>query len=327
MTNLILPDGNVSNYPPHYLAIEEYVARTYTDDDYFFTWRVEPSAIFGRNQLIENEVNQEYCDENNVKIFRRKSGGGCVYADLKNIMCSYITKDIDVHRAYATYMGILTDMLNKAGIHAELSGRNDVMVDGKKVAGTAFYRIPGRSILHNTLLFDTDLDVMTKVITPNEKKLSSKGVQSVRQHVCNINQFTDMSIEEFEKFAAEAICGGKERVLTEEDMRGAKEIEDYMLSPEFKFGKNPLYTIRKWQRFEGVGDFKAFIELKNDVIKNINIMGDFFVIGDLDREFLDKLHNVKFDRTSVAEALAGVDIPSVITGFKLEHLLDLLFKE
>lgn len=136
-----------------------------------------------------------------------------------------------------------------------------------------------------------------------------------------------MSIEEFEKFAAEAICGGKERVLTEEDMRGAKEIEDYMLSPEFKFGKNPLYTIRKWQRFEGVGDFKAFIELKNDVIKNINIMGDFFVIGDLDREFLDKLHNVKFDRTSVAEALAGVDIPSVITGFKLEHLLDLLFKE
>ena len=78
MTNLILPDGNVSNYPPHYLAIEEYVARTYTDDDYFFTWRVEPSAIFGRNQLIENEVNQEYCDENNVKIFRRKSGGGCV---------------------------------------------------------------------------------------------------------------------------------------------------------------------------------------------------------------------------------------------------------
>ncbi len=325
MTNLILPEICDFNYPPHYLAIEEYVARTYDDDDYFFTWRVNPSAIFGRNQLIENEVNQEYCDEHGVRIFRRKSGGGCVYADLKNIMCSYITKDIDVHRAYATYMGILTEMLNKAGIHAELSGRNDVMVGGKKVAGTAFYRIPGRSILHNTLLFDTDLDVMTKVIIPNEKKLSSKGVQSVRQHVCNIKDLTDMTIEEFEKFSVKAICGDKKRVLTEEDLRCAKEIEDRMLLPEFLYGKNPCYSVRKAHRFEGVGDFKVFVELKNDVIKNINMMGDFFVIGDLDKEFLDKLHNVKFERDAVAEAIKGVDTESVITGFKTEHMMSLLF--
>ena len=327
MTNLILPEISEDKYPPYYLAIEEYVARTYDDDDYFFTWKVKPSAIFGRNQLIENEVNQEYCKEHGVNIFRRKSGGGCVYADLKNIMCSYITKEIDVHRAYEQYMHILTDMLNKAGVKAELSGRNDVMVNGKKVAGTAFYRIPGRCILHNTLLFNSDLDVLTEVITPNEKKLSSKGVQSVRQHVCNIGDFTNMSIDEFEKFAAEAICGSKKRVLTEEDMRGAKEIEDRLMSPEFKYGKNPHYTIKKWQRFEGVGDFKAFVELKNDVIKNINIMGDFFVIGDIDKEFLDKLHNVKFDREAVSAALADIDISTVITGFKPEHLLSLLFDE
>ena len=118
-----------------YLAMEEFVARNInTTDDCFFMWQVEPSVIFGRNQLIENEVNIEYCRQNDIKTYRRKSGGGCVYADMNNIMFSYITQSENVSLTFDRYINMVADMLRSLHIPAEATGRNDIMIHGRKVS-------------------------------------------------------------------------------------------------------------------------------------------------------------------------------------------------
>ena len=166
-----------------YLAEEEFVARHMDADDCFFMWQVEPSVIFGRNQLIENEVNLDYCRAKGIEIYRRKSGGGCVYADRNNIMFSYICNGQNVPETFDRYIGIVTEALRRLGVDARPSGRNDIMIGTRKVSGNAFYHIPGRNIVHGTMLYDTDMDNMVRSITPSDEKLVSKSVDSVRQHI------------------------------------------------------------------------------------------------------------------------------------------------
>ena len=180
--------------------MEEFVARKLDLDECFFMWQVEPTVLFGRNQLIENEVNLDYCRKHNIKAFRRKSGGGCVYADMSNVMFSYITKDENVSLTFNRYLNMVTKTLQKLGVEAEASGRNDILIHGKKVSGTAFYHVPGRSIVHGTMLYDTNMQHMVGSITPTDAKLVSKGVQSVRQHIALLKDHTNISLPHFKAF-------------------------------------------------------------------------------------------------------------------------------
>ena len=153
-----------------YLAMEEYTARHLnTGDDCFFMWQVKPSVIFGRNQLIEAEVNLDYCRQHGIEVYRRKSGGGCVYADMSNIMFSYITQDEQVNFTFNRYINLVALMLCKLGVDARASRRNDILIatgnnpdtgemDIRKVSGNAFYHIPGHSIVHGTMLYDTCME-------------------------------------------------------------------------------------------------------------------------------------------------------------------------
>ena len=157
-----------------YLAMEEYAAHILGEDDIFFMWQVEPTVIFGRNQLIASEVNVEYCREHGIAFYRRRSGGGCVYADKDNIMFSYITRSDEVQTTFTSYTSAVAAMLRGLGLNATASDRNDVMIDGRKVSGNAFYHIPGRSIVHGTMLFGTNMEHMLNAITPSREKLTSK---------------------------------------------------------------------------------------------------------------------------------------------------------
>ena len=163
------------------------MARRY-EDEAFFVWRVEPTVIIGRNQDLEAEVNIQYCNDHDVDIVRRKSGGGCVYSDLGNIMISYVSRRGDVAAVFDRYLSELTACLVSLGLHAEKSGRNDILVDGRKVSGNAFHQMPDRSIVHGTLLYDTDMDALETAIRPPVEKLERHGVPSVRQRVRNIRE-------------------------------------------------------------------------------------------------------------------------------------------
>ena len=312
-----------------YLALEEYVARQLAPADYFFMWQVKPSVIFGRNQLIENEVNLDYCRSHNIQVFRRKSGGGCVYADMNNVMMSYITADDQVGFTFNRYISMVVLMLQKLGIDASGSRRNDVMIGNKKVSGTAFYKPvartehhPGRSIVHGTMLYDTDMLNMVGSITPSSAKLLSKGVASVRQRVALLKDYTTLTLDEFKDHVRKTLCDG-ELMLTDDDIQQVQKIEKEYLSDDFIYGKNPQYTIVKKRRIEGVGEFEARIALKNGVIQRVNLMGDYFLVGDLDHGLLDILKDVPLSKSALRSRLPD-RIDDIVMNLMTEDFVRLL---
>lgn len=322
MVYIALPDEKTRRLS-FYLAMEEYVARRLnTDDDCFFMWQVRPTVIFGRNQVIEAEVNLDFCRKNGIETYRRKSGGGCVYADMSNVMFSYITRDEEVNFTFNRYINMVALVLCKLGIEAGSSGRNDILIDGKKVSGNAFYHIPGHSIVHGTMLYDTCMENMVGAITPSDEKLVSKGVKSVRQHIALLKDHIDLSIDEFKAFVRQNLCD-RERMLTADDIAEIEEIEREYLSEKFIYGNNPAYSIARRRRIEGVGEMEVRMEVKNRVIKDINLVGDYFLVGDLDTQLLKRLKSVELTRESLENALPE-RLDDVVLNLKREDFVNLL---
>lgn len=231
MKNIILPDKKERSLA-FYLAMEEFVART-IEDEAFFVWRVAPTVIIGRNQDLEAEVNLDYCRKHGVKVVRRKSGGGCVYSDMGNIMISFISRRGDVQEVFDRYLSSLTACLRSLGLKAEKSGRNDILVDGRKVSGNAFHQLPDRSIVHGTLLYDTDFDALETAIRPPVEKLERHGVASVRQRVENLKEYLDCiiipSVEELERYIVDYFCDGVIELCDENTDEIEKNSSEYEL--------------------------------------------------------------------------------------------------
>ena len=200
MKNILLPD-NKERSLVFYLAMEEFVAE-WSEGEAFFVWRVLPTVIIGRNQDLEAEVNLDYCLGHGVRVVRRKSGGGCVYSDKGNIMVSFVSRRGEVSAVFDRYLSALTACLCSLGLDAEKSGRNDVLVDGRKVSGNAFHQLPDRSIVHGTLLFSTDFDALEQAIRPPVEKLVRHGIKSVRQRVANLSDFLsdDWTVEKVKQY-------------------------------------------------------------------------------------------------------------------------------
>ena len=215
-----------------YLAMEEFVARRLDESDCFFMWQVAPSVIFGRNQIVENEVNLDYCREHAISVYRRKSGGGCVYADMDNVMLSFITSEENVGFAFNRFVGMVLLVLRKMGIEATGTTHNDVMIGDRKVCGTACYHLEGRSIVHSTLLYDTNMDHMLHAITPGPEKLEKKGIQSVRQRITLLKDYTSQSLDEVKALVRDTLCVG-ELMLSEVQVQEIEEIEETYLKEDF----------------------------------------------------------------------------------------------
>ena len=211
-----------------YLAMEEWVARHLDEPECFFMWQVKPTVIFGRNQVVENEVNVEYCEEKGIEMYRRKSGGGCVYADEGNVMLSYVCDGDNVGFTFNKFINMLLLVLRRMGVEATSTSHNDVMIGERKVSGTAFYHLPGRNIVHSTFLYDTDMENMLHAITPSREKLQRKGVESVRQRITLLKDYTDMSLEEVKSLIRTTLCVG-ERVLTLSEVAEIERLEEKYL--------------------------------------------------------------------------------------------------
>ena len=310
-----------------YLAMEEHAAQLLKDDksidELFFTWRVRPTVIFGRNQLIDSEVNVAYCKAHGIEYYRRKSGGGCVYADMDNLMFSYITRSDDVTTTFARYTHAIVVMLKDLHLDASDTSRNDIMIEGKKVSGNAFYHLPGISIVHGTMLYDTNMENMVQAITPSVAKLDSKGVKSVQSHITTLNRYLTMSIEEFQQHAHNTLCDG-EILLNDNDIAVIERIEAGYLTPEFILGNNPRCNMERNGRIEGVGEFKITIELNRNIIRDINIAGDFFLLGDID-SIISRLKGHQFIEDEVNKVLSDFDLSSVIMNLTHEQFVNLLF--
>ena len=215
-----------------YLAMEEYVARHLDEPDAFFMWQVAPSVIFGRHQVAANEVNLDYCREHGISVYRRKSGGGCVYADEDNVMLSFVTSEENVGFAFNRFVNMVLLVLRKMDIEAVGTSRNDILVGGHKVCGTACYHLAGRSIVHSTLLYDTNMAHMVNAITPSKEKLQMKGIESVRQRITLLKDYTSLSLEEMKALIRDTLCDG-ERMLAPEQVADVKRLEGEYLDKNF----------------------------------------------------------------------------------------------
>lgn len=240
MKYIALPDNQVRRLP-FYLAMEEYVARHFDEDDLFFLWQVRPTVIFGRNQDIESEVNLPYCREHGIEFYRRKSGGGCVYADMGNVMFSYVTKSENVNLTFNRFINMVVLVLRKLGLEATSTSHNDVMVDGRKVSGTAFFHLPGGSIVHGTMLYDTTMEHMVAAITPSREKLASHGVQSVRQRIGLLKDYISLTLPDFIAFVRQTLCDG-ELLLTADDVAAIEAIEQTYLDEAFIMGRKRVQS-------------------------------------------------------------------------------------
>ena len=223
-----------------YLAMEEYLAQHVADKDIFF----------GRHQVMEDEVNIPFCREHGVQMYRRKSGGGCVYADRGNLMLSYITPDTHSEAVFQRYLDIMSNALRDLGFPAVKSEHNDILIDGRKVSGNACYALPTGTIVHGTLLYNVDFGALQQAITPSKEKLAKHGVQSVRQRVGNLvdlrNEISDFaehtnavamqSIENIAAYFGNTLCD-QSRDLTSEEMAAIDAIEQTYLNPAFIEGK------------------------------------------------------------------------------------------
>lgn len=326
MKQVIIPEShNLVRRLPFYLAAEEWVARCMPAGEYFFTWVVEPTVIFGRNQLIDAEVDLEYCHKHGIQTYRRRSGGGCVYADRDNIMLSYITPQTEVESTFSRYTAMIVEMLRKLGLDATSSGRNDVQIGGRKVSGGAFYHLPGRSIAHSTMLYSTNLENMLHAITPSRSKLESKQVKSVASHITTIHEhLPQLSFGDFRKHITAEICNEEPVTLTPAQISEIEAIEQEYYRPEWIFGRKGVAR-KSRRRVEGVGEFMVDIDKdEQGRIRRVNLGGDFFLLSDLDSGLLDHLKGVPLTAEALTEAMADIDVGNIIAGLTASQFIDLL---
>lgn len=330
MIHLRLPQ-QATHRLPFYLAMEEWAAHTLPADDYFFCWRVQPTVICGRNQDMQAEVNMDYCRSHGIDVVRRRSGGGCVYADMDNWMFSYICPGNEVQATFARYTTAIAAMLQSLGIDARATGRNDIVANGRKVSGNAFYHLPDRCIVHGTMLFDLDTQTMSNVLTPSKLKLASKAVASVPARVTGLRALgLEMTHEQFERYTIDYICTS-ERLLTDADVAQIEAIEQSYYQPEFltRGGKDGTPTtaatfIRR-AAIEGVGEIEAVVTADDlHRIAGIELNGDFFLLADPGATLYPALKGVKTNAADLAAACEAAHPELTIANLGSSQLAELL---
>ncbi|WP_042349640.1 lipoate--protein ligase [Bacillus massiliigorillae] len=314
------------------LAIEEYALKNLgTDDSYLLFYINEPSIIIGKNQNTIEEINTEYVESNGIKVVRRLSGGGAVYHDLGNLNFSFITKDDgDSFHNFRKFTEPVVQALKKMGVHAELSGRNDLLAEGRKISGNAQFSTKGKMFSHGTLLFNSEMDHVVSALKVRKDKIESKGIKSVRSRVANISEFLSepMTIEQFRSELLKNIFEGYEEipeyVLTEEDWKNIHQLsKERYQSWDWNYGKSPNFNIHNSNRFP-VGLIEFRLEVKKGVIEQCKIFGDFFGVGDV-KEIENLLVGVQYEKGAIEDALSEVNVQHYFGNVTKEEIVHLIY--
>lgn len=329
---MLFIDNKGIHDPMMNLAIEEYVLRNLdVNESYLLFYINEPSIIIGKNQNTAEEINTEYVEEKGIKVVRRLSGGGAVYHDLGNLNFSFITKDDgESFHNFQKFTEPVVKALKKLGINAELSGRNDILAEGKKISGNAMFSTRGRMFSHGTLMFDVNVDDVVASLKVKKDKIESKGIKSVRSRVTNIADFLEnpITIEEFKSLILKYIFEDSEEVpeyiLTEEDWNKIHEIsKERYQSWDWNYGKSPKFNLQNSHRFP-VGSIDIRLEVNKGRIESCKIYGDFFGVGEV-AEIEELLNGVRYEKEAIADALADLDVAHYFGKVTKDELINLIY--
>ncbi len=311
--------------PYFYFALEEYILKELLKDDetYFFTWEIH-GVVIGKNQVIENEVNLEFLKQNKIDVYRRPTGGGCVYADHRNTMFSIITKKTNKEFTFRTYLSKIIDSMKLLNLDIEFSGRNDLLYQGKKISGNAFLQNKYGMLMHGTFLYDCDLETMVRAISPSDEKLISKGIDSVRSRVTNLKPYLKNLTQEQLIKHFENTLTNRTYELSPEEITIIDEMSKKYQSKAWIYKKQPGYTKVLKKRISG-GLFEIKLDLKDGIIKNLTIQGDFFDKIPL-LSFEQAFVNVAYEKKPIESVLKQYPIESYILDAQTEEFKALLFE-
>ncbi|AKP75598.1 lipoate--protein ligase [Priestia aryabhattai] len=324
---------NQKNYDPRInLAIEEYALKHLDiNETYLLFYINEPSIIIGKNQNTIEEINTKYVEDQHIHVVRRLSGGGAVYHDKGNLNFSFITKDDgNSFHNFKKFTEPVVEALKKLGVNAELSGRNDLMAEGRKISGNAQFSTKGRMFSHGTLLFDSEIENVVSALKVKKDKIESKGIKSIRNRVANISEFLEqkVTVEEFREMLLRYIFEGEENIteykLTEKDWETIHQIsKERYQSWDWNYGKSPKFNLQHSHRFP-VGQIDVRLEVNKGKIDACTIYGDFFGVGDV-QEVQEKLTGVRYEKASIEQALEDIDIPHYFGNITKEEFVELIY--
>lgn len=305
------------------LSAEEYFLCE-KDEDFFLLWQNEPCIVIGRNQNAADEINGDYVRTRSLPVVRRITGGGAVYHDAGNLNFSFI---INGEADRVELCRPVIDVLRSIGVVAEISGRNDITVDGRKVSGTAMCSRGGRSLFHGTLLISADLDALSEALKPDETKLIGHGVKSVRSRVANLSEYTkevspDIIGAMLTGYMTER--GGEIYELGESDIEAIEKLRDSKYSTdEWNCGAERLQKSERSRLRCGT----VYIKKKTACgrIEDIRIFGDFMNTGDVS-EIEKRLKGIELRRGAITSALESVQTEKYIPGLTAGELADIIMK-
>lgn len=321
---LYLETGSVD--PAYNLAFEEYILQNYRKGDILILWQNANAVIVGRNQNADAEINRAFVEENGIKVVRRNTGGGAVFHDLGNLNYSFITDARSLEKdTLRRFLDPVVAALRSMGLDAESSGRNDILVSGKKVSGTAQQLSKGRILHHGTLLFDADTGLLAGALNPDPTKYQSKGIASVRSRVGNIRQQlpVDMDLPQFWNAIKKALTseGIEEIHLQADEIAAIRRLKAEKYDTwQWNFGKSPKFQLQNRRRFPG-GLLDIHLSVQTGLISEIKIYGDFLAllpVADLE----EVIEGCAYEELSLLTALADIDLTPYLGGITLQQLVE-----
>ena len=321
---------NPSTNPYYNMAFDEYCLESLSiDEPVFYLWQNRPAVIVGFNQEVNTEVNLDYLKENGIDLVRRVTGGGAVYHDLENLNYTIVGRSEDLERDYPEYASIMAKALQTLGVPATLSGRNDILVEGRKVSGFAKRVCKNRLMVHGTLMYNVDVDVLTHVLNPSTTKLQSKGIASVRSRVANLCDYLPEipDIQTFSQRLEEILSNNytdTEYQLTETDLANIQRLTDKKFATwEWNYGRSPKATLVHSARL-ACGTVEIHLTLAENRIASCRFGGDF--LGNLPASDVEKaLTGIPYEINEIRKCLSKIEINRYFDRVLVDDLLEMMF--
>lgn len=329
------------NTDPYFnMAFDEYALEQLPlDEPLFYLWQNRPAVIIGLNQDAYAEVDIDYLKNHDIALVRRVTGGGAVYHDLGNLNYTIVGRSADLNRDYPEYTRYMLQALHTLGVEAELSGRNDILVEGRKVSGYAKRVYKDRLMVHGTLMYDVDLSVLESALCPPAEKLASKGVASVRSRVLNLRECLPevVDIDDL-RFRLERHLSRQysdtELHLSSTDLQLIEQAAYHKFSSdEWIYGTNHRASsslqsavscsVSRAGRLS-CGRVELSLDVRDGYITSCRFSGDF--IGNLPVLDVERvLVGVRYDYGAMRQRLLPIDVPSYFDGITVDNLLKLIF--
>jgi lipoate---protein ligase len=319
---------NNNNTNPYFnLATEEYLLKNFTDNC-FMLWRNEPCIVVGKNQNTLSEINYDYIKENKIPVVRRLSGGGAVFHDLGNINFTFISdNDSESFLNFKKFTQPIVTILEKLEVKAEFSGRNDLVIDGRKFSGNAQYNYKNRILHHGTLLFSSNMTDLTSALNVKPTKFQGKSVKSVISRVTNISEHlkSPLSIYDFKELVMNHILQSFENTgfygFNTRDLESIDQmVKEKYDTWEWNFGGSPNYSFSKEKRFEG-GSVEFNLNVEKGIIKNIKLYGDFFGKCDVS-EIENSLIGINHSEAAIKLVLSSFNLSDYFLNISEKQLLE-----